>query len=381
MKLCTALVLTVCVSNVVGWWDVGHQTVGAIAAQKMKNPKAIEQVNNILTYLDSIYNDEHTESDVGNHSATGSDRPELHSNTLASAGSWPDVSKSFYNMKIFDTWHYINQKYDPDGLDVNNTGCGTDSQVNAQTQAEAFNRDIPNIGKGRQTAHWYAHFGTAFLVHLVGDIHQPFHTMGRCIMYEGELSQDLGGNRWIIDFEGEDVNVHALWDSGAYRWDENKQAEIVGEDATYATYASELLDKHSVESLQEKGYDVDFDAVSDIENFSATFQSWIDESNEIAKEAYDRLPMGETVKQEDADWVYDTSEERVVLAGYRLAAYFDGLFAETDFPPLKKCNKIYSPSDDKPEKPEKANTASGHHNYGMHGPNGHILQPLINDRR
>jgi hypothetical protein len=43
-----------------------------------------------------------------------------------------------------------------------------------------------------------------FLVHLVGDLHQPMH-LGR--------SDDKGGNRVEMNWFGKKTNVHAVWDS------------------------------------------------------------------------------------------------------------------------------------------------------------------------
>eukprot|EP00121_Abeoforma_whisleri_P000671 Awhi_evm2s592 len=238
--------------------------------------------------------------------------------------------------QLFDTWHYVNQKYDPDNLDVNNTGCGTAADVNAVTQTGAFTQQIPSAYQGRETAHWFAHFGTNFLVHILGDLMQPYHTMGRCIIYEGELTQDLGGNRWTLNMpDGSSVNAHALWDSVAYRWDSEFQKEVVKTDPQYEAFAASLMDEISVDFLENEGYNVDFEAANNVTNFEEVLQVWMDESNELAVETYERIPLDSTVDEDTLDWVEQKSKERVVLGGYRLAAYFDGLYAETNFPALE----------------------------------------------
>lgn len=45
----------------------------------------------------------------------------------------------------------------------------------------------------------------AFIVHLVGDAHQPMHV---------GLAEDLGGNKVDVKWFGHDTNLHHLWDSG-----------------------------------------------------------------------------------------------------------------------------------------------------------------------
>jgi hypothetical protein len=44
-----------------------------------------------------------------------------------------------------------------------------------------------------------------FVVHFVGDMHQPLHAGYR---------DDLGGNRYQVQFEGQGSNLHRVWDSG-----------------------------------------------------------------------------------------------------------------------------------------------------------------------
>jgi hypothetical protein len=43
-----------------------------------------------------------------------------------------------------------------------------------------------------------------FLVHLVGDAHQPLHA---------GLADDLGGNRYQLSYAGEGWNLHSVWDA------------------------------------------------------------------------------------------------------------------------------------------------------------------------
>ena len=43
-----------------------------------------------------------------------------------------------------------------------------------------------------------------FLVHFVGDVHQPLHASPR---------DDRGGNRFQLQFEGRGTNLHAIWDT------------------------------------------------------------------------------------------------------------------------------------------------------------------------
>lgn len=55
-----------------------------------------------------------------------------------------------------------------------------------------------------------------YLVHIVGDIHQPLHSVS---MYNETFpSGDRGGNSLkIVLLNGTTQNLHAFWDSGAFR--------------------------------------------------------------------------------------------------------------------------------------------------------------------
>jgi hypothetical protein len=64
-----------------------------------------------------------------------------------------------------------------------------------------------------------------FLVHFIGDLHQPMH-LGR--------ADDLGGNKVEYNWFGQKTNLHALWDR--FIIENNKMS--------YTEYASYLTDKY-----------------------------------------------------------------------------------------------------------------------------------------
>ena len=61
----------------------------------------------------------------------------------------------------------------------------------------------------------------AFLVHLVGDLHQPLHTGKGC---------DRGGNAIRVDWFGETRNLHSVWDT----------AIVESENLSYIEYTEEI---------------------------------------------------------------------------------------------------------------------------------------------
>lgn len=55
-----------------------------------------------------------------------------------------------------------------------------------------------------------------YVVHLVGDIHQPLHSVA---LFNTSCKEgDIGGNKWkVILINGSTSNFHSFWDAGAYR--------------------------------------------------------------------------------------------------------------------------------------------------------------------
>jgi hypothetical protein len=62
-------------------------------------------------------------------------------------------------------------------------------------------------------------FNLRLLIHFIGDIHQPLHTVSR---YAEEFPEgDMGGNLFMLTQKGEINELHALWDSTIYEYDQD----------------------------------------------------------------------------------------------------------------------------------------------------------------
>lgn len=59
-----------------------------------------------------------------------------------------------------------------------------------------------------------------FVVHFVGDIHQPMHSAGGMIRNEqtGQMEMDRGGNLVKVRYLGVETNLHSVWDSMVIEW-------------------------------------------------------------------------------------------------------------------------------------------------------------------
>src|SRR5258705_7009919 len=84
-----------------------------------------------------------------------------------------------------------------------------------------------------------------FLVHFVGDMHQPLHCSD---------NKDKGGNDVKLDFFGRNANLHSVWDSALL-------GRMGSEDALFTQYSKDLtakrvrkLGRGSVESWAEQSH-------------------------------------------------------------------------------------------------------------------------------
>ena len=124
----------------------------------------------------------------------------LGTQTLTLVSTQPDEMLSLPEYKPTSPWHYINTPL----------GLGHDQYIQAikaQPEANAYNILLQKIKEMKDPSKTREQRAEAliFVVHLVGDLHQPFHT-GR--------AEDRGGNDIKLTYRGKDTNQHSLWDSG-----------------------------------------------------------------------------------------------------------------------------------------------------------------------
>ena len=119
--------------------------------------------------------------------------------TLAWWSNWPDFIKSDTTWRFASKWHYVDL---PGHLEKEKfiselkklPGENLYTQINAMA---AQLKDKSLTDEKRRTA-------LKFLIHLVGDLHQPLH-VGR--------DEDQGGNKITVYWFDEKTNLHSVWDS------------------------------------------------------------------------------------------------------------------------------------------------------------------------
>jgi nuclease S1 len=155
------------------WWGTGHRAVARIAESRL-SPEAHNQIAR-------IFGVRNTRVDVAN--------------AMAQASTWPDEIKANLGN---GAWHYINLAIQDYILEFPHP-CPAANCITARI--EIFSRQIAN---DRPPA-LRDQDALRYLIHFLGDVHQPLHTISNA---------DLGGNCESTDpFRGT-TNLHALWDGG-----------------------------------------------------------------------------------------------------------------------------------------------------------------------
>lgn len=186
-------------------WDaLGHRVVAAIAWDEL-TPAARAEATRLLLAAPP-------DSDLpALMPATGSEAERRRELFLA-ASTWPDVVRDRDRPARRDAyhhsnWHYINYFWDqsgPGGAPRGRTDLAPQT-TNAVERLEALTAVLGDPAADPAERG----IALAWVLHLVGDLHQPLHTSAR--VTEREPEGDRGGNLVKLDPEGDD-NLHSYWD-------------------------------------------------------------------------------------------------------------------------------------------------------------------------
>jgi hypothetical protein len=219
--------------------------------------------------------------------------------SLDEAANWPDEMRAApdaFWQKTATPWHYVTLNgtvYDhapPEG--------------DALEALDRFTKTLQDPNASREDKQ----LALRFVVHLVGDLHQPLHA-GKCC--------DKGGNDVKVTWFGKPTNLHAVWDS-----------QLVDDEQLSFTELAAKLERHISNDDVIRWWDVNP-------------RDWISESAEIRDKLYPKPgtpPMkgakgrAKRVPELSYSYVYKfhpVMENRLSQGGIRLAAYLDFVFAQS----------------------------------------------------
>lgn len=162
---CVALAgLIMIPGEVAAWGQNGHRIVAEIAERRLTSDAALEASR----ILDGA--------------------------SLAEVSTWADEIRSNPRWKCADPFHYVTI---PQGAQYGKKGIPEEGDAGAALVyfAEVLSSSTSGLEERRAAL--------GFLVHLIGDLHQPLHVGLGC---------DRGGNQIQLSWFGEESNLHSVWD-------------------------------------------------------------------------------------------------------------------------------------------------------------------------
>ncbi len=165
------LLLVLLPMTVHAWSAAGHRIIGELAAAEL-SPRARSEVARLLA---------------------GEPEP-----TLAGVATWADQLRDGGSErgKATAPWHYVNFRSGRCHFEPRRDCARGDCVVGAINRQFWILADSSRPLAERRDA-------LKFLVHFVGDVHQPLHSSAR---------GDRGGNDYQVNLRGRGSNLHRIWD-------------------------------------------------------------------------------------------------------------------------------------------------------------------------
>jgi hypothetical protein len=231
---------------------------------------------------------------------------------LAQVATWPDFIRSEKNWDFSKPWHFIT-------IDPNKTvqqvidEAAKDPEINNVYEAiqlmtsilknnsasTKILQDLVDKNKAKLLNNSIKATALAFLVHFIGDVHQPMH-VGK--------NNDFGGNKISVLFFSKKTNLHSVWDSG-----------IIEQEGLSFTDFSEFIERHTApkKNKWQKAKMIDWvkESVKNREKIYNTLYDNTDRSTGLPSLSYNY--------QHD---FLETVEDRLGAAGYRAAKILNTIF-------------------------------------------------------
>lgn len=287
------VVLILCTPTLsLGWGAGGHMMTASIAFSRL-NPRARAKANELIAIK------------IDPASVTAK------SLNFVNAAHWPDDLRPFSEFDKFKPLHFIDQPFSTDNTALPSGVPEPDNIVKAL-------EDNVNILKTSSDKNAQAQ-ALRFIIHFVGDIHQPLHCATR--VSSANPQGDRGGNLVSIKVPGgtggtlKKTNLHSYWDGGIGTFPK-----------TGANFAPPPLSQIPAAVATAKRGNPANDPKIKLDN-PTDYMGWANESFELAKTvAYDGVDNGSTPNAKYRSNATKVARQRVAWGGYRLAALLNSIW-------------------------------------------------------
>jgi hypothetical protein len=235
------------------WGPTGHRTVGKIASNHLTK-KAENEIKKIL-----------------------------NGQTIAWVSTYADEIKSDKNYNRFYSWHYVNFPIE--------TGY-ENSQKNPKGDLITGINSCIAILKNKESSKQDKNFYLKMLIHLIGDLHQPFHVGNK---------KDKGGNDIQVRWFDKGTNLHHVWDIDMIeKWNMSYTELVCNID---------IISKEKIKEYQ-KGSIID----------------WVYESKKLAENIYQSIEPGDKLSYKYSYLYFNTVTEQLEKGGVRLSKILNDIY-------------------------------------------------------
>ena len=235
------------------WGQTGHRTIGLIAESHLskKAKKKIEEI--------------------------------LGGQSLAFVSTYGDEIKSDDRYDKYYTWHFVNFPIDK---------RYEESEKEPKGDIITGIRHCIQVLEDESSSTEDQVFHLKFLVHLMGDLHQPLH-VGR--------ADDRGGNDIEVSWHYKKSNLHRVWDT--------QMIESWNMSYTEMYRNARKLERNQVEAIRR-----------------GTVLDWMYESRELAKTVYGSAKEGDKLGYRYSYDYLSTVMDQLQKAGIRLARVLNDIY-------------------------------------------------------
>jgi hypothetical protein len=271
------LVLFLPQATAFGWGDTGHMTVTQIAFDNLSvaEKARVNQLAALIRFGDRRYE-------------------------FVTSACWMDDIRDAPMFEPIKDWHFITQRF----IISNAVPDEPPPPVNA---ASIITWLIARISSNDESDLKKAYY-LAELAHLVGDIHQPLHTVTRFTAQQP--GGDRGGNLFPLSQAAPRPNLHSYWDAvgGDFGFQNIPRPLTKNGRAKLRTFANNVTNAFPQSSM-----------TSEINNLDPV--DWAREGKALAiSDVYEGIQQQSVPSQPYQTNAKRVAGRRIALAGYRLAA-------------------------------------------------------------
>ena len=183
------------------WSAPGHMIITALAYDLLM-PAEREKLDSILR--------EHVRYDAWQKTYPEAGLPDLPLGKFVAmlASLYPDEIRNRDNPETFAEWHYVDYPLIPPNFPMKHAPMPGDDVIAGIAKSASAVKTLIQPADARARAKMLS-----FLLHLVGDIHQPMHCE---TLFDDNFKKpegDRGGNNaWVKPTTGRAIKLHAFWD-------------------------------------------------------------------------------------------------------------------------------------------------------------------------